>query len=172
MAQNKKMKLDESVTLQSTVHDEQDGQNNLQHQFAEYQVELDCKNDKHERLVKLSRDITIASKRCIFLLHRVLDDPSKQHEVLDEAERKLDQIQANQWSKIIAEINSDDMYLYARAYWPGLEEYIEAITYYYYLKENRLVTLTDLVSIAPFPGRLLTAYDFAAGIKSTVGYLG
>ncbi len=38
--------------------------------FREYQTELDSRHDKHERLVKLSRDVTIESKRIIFLLHR------------------------------------------------------------------------------------------------------
>jgi len=36
-----------------------------------FQQELDTKHDKYERLVKSSRDITIESKRTIFLLHRV-----------------------------------------------------------------------------------------------------
>lgn len=171
MAHKKKMKLDESVKQQQTfVSVGQYTENQLLSQFANYQVQLDSKNDKHERLVKMSRDITVASKRCIFLLHRVLDDPSKQQNILDEARGKLDQIHSNQWSKISAEVNNDDQYLYAKAYRPGLEEYIEAITYYYYLKENRLITLSDLISIAPFPGKLLTAYDFAAGTKSIVEY--
>jgi len=34
--------------------------------------ELDAKHDKHERIVKLSRDVTVESKRTIFLLHRIL----------------------------------------------------------------------------------------------------
>ena len=38
--------------------------------FRKYQTELDSRHDKHERLVKLSRDVTIESKRIIFLLHR------------------------------------------------------------------------------------------------------
>lgn len=38
--------------------------------FGLYQKKLDAKNDKFERLVKLSRDITIESKRLIFQLHR------------------------------------------------------------------------------------------------------
>lgn len=38
--------------------------------FQEYQKELDCRHDKHERLVKLSRDVTIESKRAIFLMQR------------------------------------------------------------------------------------------------------
>jgi hypothetical protein len=37
--------------------------------FQQYAAELDFKHDKYERIVKLSRDITIESKRIIFLLH-------------------------------------------------------------------------------------------------------
>lgn len=39
--------------------------------FKEYATEIDERHDKYERLVKLSRDITIESKRIIFLLHNV-----------------------------------------------------------------------------------------------------
>lgn len=39
--------------------------------FKNYQMELDDKHDRNERLVKLSRDITIESKRIIFLLHNI-----------------------------------------------------------------------------------------------------
>ena len=38
--------------------------------FRSYQQELDERHDKYERIVKLSRDITVESKRAIFLLHR------------------------------------------------------------------------------------------------------
>lgn len=40
-------------------------------QFRLYAEELDDKHDRHERIVKLSRDITIESKRIIFLLHTI-----------------------------------------------------------------------------------------------------
>lgn len=39
--------------------------------FRRYSAMLDDKNDRHERIVKASRDITIESKRIIFLLHRI-----------------------------------------------------------------------------------------------------
>ncbi|KXJ72714.1 hypothetical protein RP20_CCG017370 [Aedes albopictus] len=39
--------------------------------FREYARELDAKHDRYERIVKCSRDITIESKRIIFLLHTV-----------------------------------------------------------------------------------------------------
>lgn len=49
----------------------QDTNNPVIKQFQLYSVELDDKHDRHERLVKASRDITIESKRIIFLLHNV-----------------------------------------------------------------------------------------------------
>jgi len=39
--------------------------------FHSLQTELDGRHDKYERLVKLSRDITVASKRIIFSVHRI-----------------------------------------------------------------------------------------------------
>lgn len=42
--------------------------------FREYGRQLDDKHDRYERIVKLSRDITIESKRIIFLLHNINTD--------------------------------------------------------------------------------------------------
>lgn len=43
--------------------------------FESFREILDEQNDRYERLVKLSRDLTIQSKRIIFLLHRVVTGP-------------------------------------------------------------------------------------------------
>jgi hypothetical protein len=43
--------------------------------FKSLQQELDTRHDKYERLVKLSRDITVESKSTIFLLHRITSTP-------------------------------------------------------------------------------------------------
>lgn len=45
--------------------------NAVQKQFLIYRDELDAKHDRHEKLVKIGRDITIESKRIIFLLHTI-----------------------------------------------------------------------------------------------------
>lgn len=42
--------------------------------FREFSRELDEKHDRYERIVKLSRDITIESKRIIFALHSTNTD--------------------------------------------------------------------------------------------------
>lgn len=41
--------------------------------FRMFACQLDSKHDRHERLVKKSRDVTIESKRIIFMLHRVTE---------------------------------------------------------------------------------------------------
>lgn len=48
-----------------------DKNNPILEAFSKISEELDEKHDRHERLVKISRDITIESKRIIFLLHTV-----------------------------------------------------------------------------------------------------
>lgn len=42
--------------------------------FRAFSCELDEKHDRYENIVKLSRDITIESKRIIFLLHSINTD--------------------------------------------------------------------------------------------------
>ena len=42
----------------------------VQRMFGDISLYLDSRHDKRERLVKLSRDVTIESKRIIFCLHR------------------------------------------------------------------------------------------------------
>ena len=42
----------------------------VQKMFGEISLYLDSRHDKREKLVKLSRDVTIESKRIIFCLHR------------------------------------------------------------------------------------------------------
>lgn len=59
-----------TVTDKRAVKNDLDESSPIMQAFREFQKELDDRNDKHERLVKLSRDITIESKRLIFLLHR------------------------------------------------------------------------------------------------------
>lgn len=48
-----------------------DDSNPVVRSFRAYADELNDKHDRYERIVKHSRDITIESKRLIFLLHTV-----------------------------------------------------------------------------------------------------
>ncbi|PWN87348.1 Translin [Acaromyces ingoldii] len=46
----------------------------IQDQFRVYRTEIDAYNDRRERLIKASRDVTTQSKRLIFVLHRFPHD--------------------------------------------------------------------------------------------------
>ncbi|XP_046992179.1 translin-associated protein X [Schistocerca americana] len=105
--------------------------------FKQYAAELDTKHDKYEAIVKLGRDITIESKRIIFLLHSA-DRESKKQSVLQEAETRLRQLEVTQFKAIAKQLLGEDPYQFLRAYTAGLQEYIEALTFYYFIKINDL----------------------------------
>eukprot|EP00095_Tigriopus_kingsejongensis_P003252 maker-scaffold69_size418775-snap-gene-2.25 protein:Tk03252 transcript:maker-scaffold69_size418775-snap-gene-2.25-mRNA-1 annotation:"translin-associated protein x" len=108
-------------------------------QFQEHASLLDRKNDKYERIVKLSRDITLESKRVIFLLHRITCENDKPA-VLGEAEAKLSDIQKNYWFNVARELVNEDPYKFLRAYTNGLQEYIEALSFHHYICHNELIS--------------------------------
>lgn len=105
--------------------------------FQQYAAELDYKHDKYERIVKLSRDITIESKRIIFLLH-TLDRESKRETVLMEATTRLTHLVNVHFKAVAKELKGEDPYQYMKAYSAGLQEYIEAVTFHHYLTSNSL----------------------------------
>uniref|UniRef100_A0ACB8GAT6 Uncharacterized protein n=1 Tax=Sphaerodactylus townsendi TaxID=933632 RepID=A0ACB8GAT6_9SAUR len=88
--------------------------------FKAFQLELDTRHDKYERLVKLSRDITIESKRTIFLLHRITSAPNRE-EILMESEAKLDGVR-QKIKQIAQELMGEDIYQFHRAISPGRYE--------------------------------------------------
>merc|ERR550519_306243 len=108
-------------------------------QFGEFSKMLDDRHDRHERLVKLSRDITIESKRIIFALHRIRSEDDKPA-VLGEAETRLGSVRKNLWRSVALELRGQDAFQYLRAYTAGLQEYIEAFSFYHYLCYDTLVT--------------------------------
>jgi len=113
--------------------------------FQEFQVELDSRNDKYERLIKLSRDITIESKRIIFQLHRV-DSAGDRIKGLAEVHQKLASLQRSRWRGVAFELRGEDPYQYLRAYSPGLQEYIEALSFHHYLQHNQLMSYQQVAA--------------------------
>nr|XP_033806237.1 translin-associated protein X isoform X3 [Geotrypetes seraphini] len=107
-----------------------------------FQHDLDARYDRYERLVKLGRDITIESKRTIFLLHRITSSPNKE-EILTESESKLDVIR-QKIKQIAQELVGEDIYQYHRAFTPGLQEYVEAVTFQYFIKTHTLMNIEEI----------------------------
>lgn len=105
--------------------------------FQMYAAELDDKHDRYERIVKIGRDITIESKRIIFLLHNV-DKENKREEILKETETRLQNLVTNSFKLVAKELENQDNFQYIRAYTAGLQEFVEAFTFYQYLKDKKI----------------------------------
>jgi len=105
--------------------------------FSVYAKEYDDYNDRYERIVKNSRDITIESKRLIFLLHRIFS--TGKEETLKQADIALQKIHAI-ITRITVELEGQDPHKYKRSFTNGMQEYIEAISLYYFIDKRSLIT--------------------------------
>lgn len=110
--------------------------------FKVFQQELDTRHDKYERLVKISRDVTIESKRTIFLLHRVTSVPDTE-EILKEADAKLDGVR-QKIGLIAEELRGEDIHQFHRAFTPGIQEYVEAVSFLHYIRHRSLISLEEI----------------------------
>ncbi|TDL28810.1 Translin [Rickenella mellea] len=147
--------------------------------FDGFRVELDEYNDRRERLIKVSRDITNASKKVIFLLHRLATAKIESggtdfKSIAKQGRDKLIEIQAL-FASIRGELDGERFWSFQRAVSPGLQEYIEALSFVHYLESGRLVTfrevqasLTDESGIVYFP---LPLDDYLLGVSDLTGEL-
>ncbi|XP_050997782.1 LOW QUALITY PROTEIN: translin-associated protein X-like [Acomys russatus] len=110
--------------------------------FKSFQQELDARHDKYERLVKLSRDITVESKRTIFLLHRITSSPDME-EILTESETKLDGVR-QKILQVAQELSGEDMHQFHRAVTTGLQEYVEAVSFKHFIKTCSLISMEEI----------------------------
>ncbi|XP_029030813.1 translin-associated protein X [Betta splendens] len=118
--------------------------------FKVFQQELDTKHDKYERLIKISRDVTIESKRTIFLLHRVTSVPNAE-EILNEADAKLDGVR-QKIGQIAEELRGEDLHQFHRAFTPGIQEYVEAASFLHYIRHRSLISLEEINARLVFIG--------------------
>lgn len=115
---------------------EAEEQNPVLKAFRDYSRELDDKHDRHERIVKLSRDITIESKRIIFLLHTIDGRKNNKEKILEEAKQRLDKVIEINFRAVAMELINQDPYQYRSAYSAGLQEFIEAYTFMEYFRNS------------------------------------
>eukprot|EP00092_Neocalanus_flemingeri_P021952 GFUD01023809.1.p1 GENE.GFUD01023809.1~~GFUD01023809.1.p1 ORF type:complete len:522 (+),score=213.96 GFUD01023809.1:52-1617(+) len=115
----------------------------VQNMFGQISKVLDARHDKRERIVKLSRDITIESKRIIFCLHRIKSEDDKAA-VLGEAEGRLWEMKEKLWYYLARELKGEDHYQFIRAYSAGLQEWVEALSFYHYLTYDKLILFEEV----------------------------
>ncbi|WFD46739.1 hypothetical protein GLX27_001378 [Malassezia furfur] len=124
--------------------------------FGAYRDEIDAFNDKRERLIKTSRDVTLLSKKLIFHLHRfsvaagwpAAARDTKNAKLFDDAHTKLQEVYTILRTCAEAEqLHSDTrkpsptMLRFERFIGASLEEMIEAAIFLYFLQHDALMPL-------------------------------
>ncbi|KAI3924240.1 hypothetical protein MKW98_032441 [Papaver atlanticum] len=143
--------------------------------FANYTDYLNQFNDKRERVVKASRDITINSKKVIFQVHRI--SKSNREEVLEKAEKDLAAVTSQYISRLVKELQGTDFWRLRRAYSPGVQEYIEAATLYKFCKSGTLLDLAEInATLLPLSDPSLeplqiNVLDYLLGLADLTGEL-
>ncbi|KAK4263646.1 hypothetical protein QN277_029033 [Acacia crassicarpa] len=112
--------------------------------FSKHAEYLNNLNDKRERVVKASRDVTMNSKKVIFQVHRM--SKYNKEEVLEKAEKDLAAVTNQHVSRLVKELQGTDFWKLRRAYSPGIQEYIEAATFYNFCKTGSLLKLDEINS--------------------------
>ncbi|CAO2830168.1 unnamed protein product [Amaranthus hypochondriacus] len=110
--------------------------------FSNYAEYLNNLNDKRERVVKASRDITMNSKKVIFQVHRIGKD--NKDEVLEKAENDLQAVRNKYISRLVKELNGTDFWKLRRAYSPGVQEYVEAATFCTFCRTGTLLNIVEI----------------------------
>ncbi|KAJ8713217.1 hypothetical protein PYW07_013587 [Mythimna separata] len=110
--------------------------------FKEAAYKLNERQDRHERLVKLSRDVTIESKRIIFLLHSPITKDSSEN-TLTEAKDRIQKLINGPIRSIGLELEFSPAHLHSRAVTAGFQEYIEARTLLSLMADKRIITYPE-----------------------------
>ncbi|XP_068618461.1 translin-associated protein X [Battus philenor] len=149
--------------------------------FKAAALKLNERQDLHERLVKLSRDITIESKRIIFLLHSAITKETCEKAVT-EANERLQKLTKGPIKTIGLELEKVPAYLHSRAVTAGFQEFIEARTLCSLIESQSIITwsavqeeLTYAVQVENDAERIvvtmLTQNDYMLGIADLTGEL-
>ncbi|KAM7264480.1 hypothetical protein ACFE04_002163 [Oxalis oulophora] len=147
----------------------------MKNAFTNYADYLNNLNDKRERVVKASRDLTMNSKKVIFQVHRI----SKQNreDVLDSADKDLARVRDQYVSRVIKELQGTDFWKLRRAYSPGVQEYVEAASFFKFCKTGSLLSRDEInasllplndSSLQPFQINIL---DYLLGLADLTGEL-
>ncbi|TKY58550.1 Translin-associated protein X [Spatholobus suberectus] len=143
--------------------------------FTRYAEYLNNLNDKRERVVKASRDVTMNSKKVIFQVHRM--SKYNKVEVLEKAEKDLAAVTDQYMSRLVKELQGTDFWKLRRAYSPGIQEYVEAATFCGFCKNGTLLKLDEInktllplsdPSLQPLQINIL---DYLLGVADLTGEL-
>ncbi|KAL4786545.1 Translin family-domain-containing protein [Aspergillus varians] len=143
---------------------------NVLSMFESFRDELDQHHDRRERLIKTSRDITALSKKIIFSLQRVRTAnapiPSS---ILKDTQPRFSQIN-DLFVAAVPETKGLNSYRYLRQLSPGIQEFIEALSFKHYLETQTIITRPEVASHLPAE-ILVTEDDYVLGLFDLTGEL-
>ncbi|KAI2699464.1 hypothetical protein CBS147332_8350 [Penicillium roqueforti] len=136
--------------------------------FENFRDELDEHHDRRERIIKKSRDITALSKKIIFALQRVrATNQPIPPKIAQENQTRFDQIQAL-FEAVVPEQLGINGWRYQRQISPGIQEFIEAISFDHYLRTETLITHAECSARVP-PQILISEEDYLLGLFDLTG---
>jgi predicted translin family RNA/ssDNA-binding protein len=95
-----------------------------------------------------SRDVTNMSKKTIFLLHRIVMEDSTDDRALAQGAAKRGREKLREVQDVYAglkhELEGDRFWRHQRQVSPGLQEYIEALSFAHYLDHGTLITFEQV----------------------------
>ena len=126
--------------------------------FSKLQQEFHAYDEEREKLIKKSRDVLKLSKQVIYAVHR--DEMKAAAELVKEIEKGKKELE-----KIATH---DAKMTYEGSYKIAIQEYVEAILYYEFVKNGKLPELKVLaehfiLGLADLPGELNRRAVFLAG---------
>lgn len=123
--------------------------------FKEFASSLNDQADQRERIVKISREITLNSKRAIFTLQRLggmqSSHADKRAKIFTEATDKFEQIRLL-FVALSEQVSPSDFWKHRRSITGGVQEYVEAVSFHHFLvheqnaPDKALITLSELVA--------------------------
>eukprot|EP00257_Ricinus_communis_P028487 XP_025015901.1 translin-associated protein X isoform X3 [Ricinus communis] len=143
--------------------------------FSKYADYLNNLNEKRERVVKASRDVTMNSKKVIFQVHRL--SKYNKEEVLEKAEKDLAAVTDQHMSRLVKELQGTDFWKLRRAYSPGVQEYVEAATFFKFCRTGTLLNLDEInatllpLSDPSLEPLQLNVLDYLLGLADLTGEL-
>src|SRR3989338_5362404 len=132
--------------------------------FAKLRKDIQDYDSEREKLIKQSRDVLKLSKQIIYAVHRDdLDEAVKLIKQIEIEKKKLDDI-----AKHSKKMGSEGSYKVA------IQEYAEALLYYHFVKDGKLVELSVdtehfILGLTDLPGELVRKAVFLAGKGEAAG---
>ncbi|PYH91225.1 Translin [Aspergillus ellipticus CBS 707.79] len=143
--------------------------NPIMSMFETFRDELDEHHDRRERLIKASRDITALSKKIIFSLQRIRNLPAPlPANISKETTTRFTQIHTLFQSTIPELLNPPNVWRYQRQLSPGIQEFIEALSFHHYLTTQTLITKAEVAAHLP-KEILVTDEDYLMGLFDFTG---